>query len=408
MTGECEPKTEHTLDVRWLLNPRRQPMRNLRLTFAGSTLVDLRELPAGVEPEPIAVVPPFVNPHAHLEFTDCTQPVDTGTTFPDWIRGVISERQSSTRTNGRGVLQGLAESAAAGVAVVGDIVTSDPVHGIPDDGPPAVVGFREFIGLNPDNIDEAIRIARTHLTIGSRPDNASCCTAGLSPHAPYSVHPDLCAALCEQAAEYGAPAATHLAESPAEMELVNSGTGPFREFLRELGLWNPSLFPAPTVLARSISLLATARRGLVIHGNFLGPAELRQVAESTQLSLVYCPRTHHYFGHPQHPWRQVLEAGGRVVLGTDGKVSNPDLSIWRELQFIARKALDMSAAELLPMITTDAADAVGRNPDAFELRAGTQSPGVVLDCRASSAQTAEELLRDPTVQPAGWTTDLVD
>ena len=41
-----------------------------------------------------------------------------------------------------------------------------------------------------------------------------------------------------------------------------------------------------------------------------------------------------------------------MVLGTDGRSSNPDLSIWKELQQVASLDPAASADQLLPMVTT--------------------------------------------------------
>jgi cytosine/adenosine deaminase-related metal-dependent hydrolase len=58
-----------------------------------------------------------------------------------------------------------------------------------------------------------------------------------------------------------------------------------------------------------------------------------------------------------------------VAIGTDGRCSNPDLSIWHELQFLRGRFPDYSAAELLRMGTINGAKALGRDS-----RLGTIEP----------------------------------
>ncbi len=67
---------------------------------------------------------------------------------------------------------------------------------------------------------------------------------GLSPHAPYSVHPELLAAVIALSAAEQVPVAMHLAESREELELLRHGTGPLRVFLEELGAWDATAIPA--------------------------------------------------------------------------------------------------------------------------------------------------------------------
>ena len=75
-------------------------------------------------------------------------------------------------------------------------------------------------------------------------------------------------------------------------------------------------------------MLATAHRALVIHGNYLAGDEIDFVAAHRErMSLVYCPRTHAYFGHEPYPLAEMLAAGVRVAVGTDSRASNPDLRL---------------------------------------------------------------------------------
>jgi cytosine/adenosine deaminase-related metal-dependent hydrolase len=114
----------------------------------------------------------------------------------------------------------------------------------------------------------------------------------------------------------------HLAESAAEMELLESGSGPFRSFLQELGLWDGKVFPGGRSVEPFVAAMAKAERGLIVHGNYLDAGSQKLLTEHRNLFLVYCPRTHNHFGHARNPWRAIQQSGGRVILGTDGRVSN--------------------------------------------------------------------------------------
>ncbi len=76
-------------------------------------------------------------------------------------------------------------------------------------------------------------------------------------------------------------------------------------------------------------------------------------------SIVYCPRTHAAFGHPPHPFREFLQRGVRVALGTDSLASNPDLDILAEMRFIHERYPDFPGDALLRMGTLSGAEALG-------------------------------------------------
>jgi len=89
--------------------------------------------------------------------------------------------------------------------------------------------------LAPERIEPLLDAAKLHV----RPGNQTIFRRGLSPHAPYTVHPDLVQKVCQLSAEQQIPLAMHLAESTAELELLRSHSGPLVERLKELSAWYP-------------------------------------------------------------------------------------------------------------------------------------------------------------------------
>jgi cytosine/adenosine deaminase-related metal-dependent hydrolase len=77
------------------------------------------------------------------------------------------------------------------------------------------------------------------------------------------------------------------------------------------------------------------------------------------MSVVYCPRTHAYFGHARHPLPRLLAAGANVAVGTDSRASNPDLSILEEMRYIARHFPEIPPATVLELGTLRGARALG-------------------------------------------------
>ncbi len=150
----------------------------------------------------------------------------------------------------------------------------------------------------------------------------------------------------------------HLAETRAELELLSKGTGEFVEMLSAFGVWREGLIPKRSRILDYLEPLADVDRGLVVHGNYLSDEDIAFLAKHPQLSVVYCPRTHAYFGHENHPWPKLIEAGVRVALGTDSRASNPDLNVWEEVKFLRRKHPEVPPEQWIRWATRDGAIAL--------------------------------------------------
>ena len=127
--------------------------------------------------------------------------------------------------------------------------------------------------------------------------------------------------------------------------------------------------------------LAVAPRALIIHGNYLVGDEIEFVGQHRDsMSVAFCPRTHAYFGHPTYPLAAMLDAGVCVVLGTDSRASNPDLSLWGEVQFAAARYPAVAPATWVRMATLDGATALGVGDEVGSLTPGKRADFVALRC----------------------------
>src|SRR5262249_37661072 len=142
--------------------------------------------------------------------------------------------------------------------------------------------------------------------------------------------------------------------------------GHFVGFLESVGVWDPAglVRDWEEVLATN----ADTPRALYAHGNYL-PAGQALPANAT---VVYCPRTHDFFRHGPHPFRELLARGVSVALGTDSLASNPDLSVLREVRFLHERFPDIPGETLLRMATIAGAEALGWGSEFGSLEPGTR------------------------------------
>lgn len=373
--------SELVLTGRWVFPVSSPPLAG------GTVAIDSGRI-VGVEPKGartadadlgnVAIVPGLVNAHTHLDLSGLRGRLPPSGDFVGWLRGVVAHRRQRS-TGLADAKNGLAEALRFGTTLIGDIAAVGATYPLLAGAPCWSVVFHELLGLPGGRAMTAWRSAMDWLN--AHPDTDRCRT-GLSPHAPYSVHQ----ALIRAGAAIGVPLQIHLAESLAELELLDHRAGPFVAFLRELDVWEPDGLP-PSV---DWVVWQTARSptALLAHGNYLNPDSII----GPNATIVCCPRTHAAFGHLPHPFRQFLGRGVRVALGTDSLASNPDLDVLAEARFIHERYPDFPGDRLLWMATQSGAEALGLGDVTGSLEPGKSADLVALPLPDEDAADPHALL----------------
>ena len=342
------------------------------------------------------VLPGLVNAHVHLELSNQSPGTPPGR-FVDWVMALIrrtaatgGDERAQARAVAEAVQIGVDQCLRFGVTTVGDIsrlcALTRPLLG---SYPIRVVSYGEVAAMAQRRglLGERLAVAADVSQTTSR------LRVGISPHAPYSVEPDgyrKCIALAQ---ERHLPLATHLAETPDEALFLHEHGGPLRELWAFLGAWDdqvPRFVGGPIHLMHALGLL-DRRKALLAHVNYCDDAEMDLLASTGQggASVVYCPRTHAYFGHPPHRWREMLARGINVAIGTDSCASSPDLNLVDDLRLLHRLAPEVPASSLWEMATIRAARAIGMDGEV-----GTLAPGKAADCVAFRVRDADDPLSE--------------
>lgn len=369
------------------------PLANGAVTIQGGRIVEVSpRSPAEVEDlGNVAILPGLVNAHTHLEFSGLAQPLGRpGMGLVQWIRAVMEHRRQSATAAEPAIESGLDESQRLGTTSLAEIAQPQwPVEPFCRARLDATV-FLELIAPTAARVGPALEAARRHLDSA---DTSSPWRTGLSPHAPYSVHPELLAGAVSLSASRRVPLAMHLAESQAEIDWLRSGRGPFSEFLSRLEGWDPAAFPPGRRPLDYLRVLAEAHRSLVIHGNYLDDEEIAFSAERRErMAVVYCPRTHAYFGHAAYPLERLLVAGATVALGTDSRASTPDLSVLAEMRFAARRHPALARNEVFKLATLFGARALGRESEIGSLEPGKRANLAIVALPDRQASDPHDLL----------------
>ncbi len=314
------------------------------------------------------ILPGFVNTHTHLELTNLHNQLTHFFSFTDWLSQLIHQKQSCSQEDFlASVQEGVRMSLASGTTLLGDTISS----GVSCDGLNSVkirqVVFVETLSLSPDLAAESLATLNARLDQVSQ-DELS--VSGVSPHAPYSVSPELYRRSAELARRKGKPLTTHVAETQEEIQFLETGTGEFRNFLTKLGVlpadWTPPRLP-PILYLDALGVLE--RPCVLIHCNYLDRESMAKILKSRS-SVVYCPRSHAFFGHAEHPVRQLLDFGINVALGTDSLASNSSLSILDEMRFVFKTRKDLKPKEIFQAATLNGAAALNLSGTVGRLRRG--------------------------------------
>lgn len=343
-----------------------------------------------------SLLPGLVNAHTHLSLTDLAPELADEHDFFRWLGGVArGAAELDTEAVHTAVRHGLDRTWALGTRAVGEITTRpEAADAIAADGRMGGRVYFEFLGVTADRARERFEAA---LAAAERfPVRPGFLEAGLSPHAPYSVWPEL----------WREPAldrfrwSTHAAEAPGEDQLLREGTGPLRDYMTGLGVWDGT-FPIPGTDA--LAFLETAGRlgpgGLLVHGVGIDEAAADRLAVH-DAPVCLCPRSNAFLGRPVPPVALLRRAGVRLCVGTDSLASNRDLGVWGELRALRRLDPEIGTDEMLRWATLDGAEVLGL-PRLGRIAPGASSAFLV--ARAPGRDPLRALL-DGGDDPAGLLT----
>lgn len=334
------------------------------------------------------LLPGLINTHTHLELTGLNQ----GPPEPEFAHWLLRLRRLKATRSPEQFLEaarrGVAQCHAAGVTTVADTGDSGAVIRALAEAGGSGIAYHEVFGPHPDQAAQSLaglqcRVDALGVFAGSR------IRLGVSPHAPYTVSGALYAATATWAADEGLPLATHIAESRAELALLERGGGPFAEGWQARGI-PVSGFSGRSPIAWLDEHGVLGEHTLCIHAVHAGSGDLDRLAGSGS-AVAHCPLSNAAHGHGRAPLDGFLSRGVRVGLGTDSVLSVGTLDLLAEAR-AARELGEMRAVRALELCTIDAAAALGLEQESGSLRAGKWGDCVLIRCPAGEHDSPPEEL----------------
>jgi 5-methylthioadenosine/S-adenosylhomocysteine deaminase len=329
-----------------------------------------------------AILPGLVNAHAHLEYTVLRGMLEDVAFFP-WIRALVQLKMRLGLDDwAASASLGAAEMLAAGITTVADASDSGAaVSALAASGQRGTV-FREAFGIDRETVVENV-VSATKAKLRAMDDQIERLRVmdrvgvGLSPHAPYTVNAELFGALAGLANARGLRQMVHVAESPAEDDLIRRNEGPFAEMFTARAIpWAAhGVSPARYVADRGGFDAPT----VAVHCVHLDPEDVTLLKEKG-VAVAHCPKSNGKLGAGVAPVRALLDAGVPVGLGTDSVVSNNAADLFDEMRHAVyqaraggRDAEALTAREALRMATLGGAEALGLADQVGSLERGKRA-----------------------------------
>ena len=281
--------------------------------------------------------PPLVNAHTHLDLG--LLPTFRGG-FAEFLGYVIAH------ANERGLEAARKALPELGQRVVGSIATNDEklVDWLLSESGLEGVVYWEVLGLLPpaearDLLGRTARLVRRWKRL-ERPGGMR---LGLSPHATYSLSPELMRGVVELALQEGLPLQIHVAESPAEVQYFADRSGPIADFFSSRGL-PVDLHPqglSPITYLAELGVLEAAPT--LVHGVLVDEQDVALIAASGS-RVVSCPRSNTNLNVGLPPYGLYQKHGVTPALGTDSHASAESLDVRDEIRYLLDHGVGEAAA----------------------------------------------------------------
>ena len=364
----------------WLFTVDGPPLKQgwLRVENGRIAMLGAGETLPSTEPvqrfEGCALLPGLINAHCHLELTDLENKLQRGKSFPDWVKELQGAAADLKPTDYRTAAEdGIRRLLTGGCTTVLDVGNTGEALKALAASPLRAFAYVEGLGLDPAaataRFDNALALAGSDsVTDRFHP--------GLAPHSAYSCSVDLLRSVMEYQKSHGLPVTIHAAESREEAELFASASGPMQDFCKRI-------FPAAAEHRKTSPIRWLEAEGLlpdgalIIHGNTLDDADMKILARR-KATVVHCPSSHAFFGHPRFPYEKLRTHGIPVCLGTDSLASGDSLSMLEQMRLFSETYPEVPTEVILRMATSVAAQALGLSNVTGKLKVDYQADFIAL------------------------------
>jgi len=329
------------------------------------------------------IIPGLINAHTHLAYTALRNLFDDLSFFP-WIRKLtevkyqkLNEEDIATSTR-----LGIAECVRGGITTVADLcdfevglqeLSASPLRG---------TFYWEVFGVEKQQAEESWKRIQEYFPKLVSTYSSSRLQIGISPHACFTVRPELYQQIGKWALANNVPVSFHAAESKEEEQFIGQRSGPIQDFLQKRAADWKILGKTSISHLRETGIFEA--KPLLVHLVQANESDL-DVIKNYDIPVAHCPKSNAKFAHGIAPVGPMLDRGIRVCIGTDSAASNNRLDMFEEARFafLQQRAREgepvLTEQQILEMITIKGAEALRLDKLVGSIESGKHADLAVLN-----------------------------
>jgi aminodeoxyfutalosine deaminase len=320
--------------------------------------------------------PGFINSHCHLELSWAKGLIDKGQGLDHFLKQLEILRKDiskdevnrAIKSEGDGMLKN-------GIVAVGDISNGSDTASYKQDSSILFHSFAEAFGSDPAYADRVFnKVSGVYQSFRTLDRNNK---ASITPHATYSLSPELFRLIAAHAHENRYILSIHHQESEDENLYFLNGTG---KIAARRQFFNPDILPfTPTGLSPIESIAGYFDKQqvlMLVHNTVSKESDLLTGSYFKQLYWCLCPNANLFIENRLPDTELFRKHDSCITLGTDSLASNTGLSVLEEIKTIQAHFPWIPLCEMLKWATFNGASALGFNHlGSFEKG---MKPGIVL------------------------------
>ncbi len=343
-----------------------------------------------------AIMPGLINCHTHLDMSlykdfpfDPVRTEGLVVNFIDWLLGCIQYKKNSDQLQKHQAIEwAIDECLQSGTTCIADMGSFEGIFDILEQKKMRAVVFPEVLSIDNSATKELFESAMAIIEKYSDFDS-DLVSVGLGPYSPYMLSRNLLRIMAQVSHSSDLPIMIHAAESFSEMEFFHNSSGDIANKLFPNIGWDelpPEHKRTPVQHLSHIGFLDAAP--LLVGCAQVTDTDLDHVAQ-TGSKVVITPRSHENLQQGIAPYKRLKDRKIITALGTDGIPSVQNLSLWDEMRaFITHHsdANSLTGFEVLSMVTTQAALALGLEEETGSIEKGKKADLILVDVTGISGE----------------------
>jgi aminodeoxyfutalosine deaminase len=353
----------NTVTAEWIFPVTTPPLHRHAIEIQNGIIQKIRPILAHEQYIPgSCIIPGLVNAHTHLAYTALRNLFDDLSFFP-WIRKLtevkyqkLSEEEIAISTR-----LGIAECIRGGITTVADLCDFEVATRELSVSPLRGIFYWEVFGVEKQQADDSWNKIQKYFPKLVSSYSSPQLKIGISPHACFTVRPELYQQIAKWAVANDVPVSFHAAESREEEKFIAQRSGPIQDFLQTRAADWKILGESSITHLSETGIFET--KPLLAHLVQASDSDL-EVIKSYNIPVAHCPKSNAKFGHGIAPVKSMLDRGIRVCIGTDSAASNNKLDMFEEARFafLQQRAREgkpvLTEQQILEMITIRGAEAL--------------------------------------------------